>query len=96
MAIMLSVRPLSDVQDIAFHELGLRHACGSGLITKHRNPVTDQHTLRCDYGLEVFLVGDEKLFKNPHFAYTTIGEQPRSLPVSARTLGSVTVIAARL
>lgn len=94
MAITLTVRPLADAQDIAFHELELRHDCGSGPLTKHRNPVTDQYTLRCDCGLEVFLVGDEA---QKQITYTATDEQPRSLPASTVRLsspGPITVVAA--
>lgn len=95
MTITISVTPLMDPQDIAFHELELLHDCGSGSIAKHRDPVTDRYTLRCACGLEILLSGREA---QKQITYTAIDEQPRTLSASdvqANVPGQVTVSGAR-
>lgn len=95
MTITISVTPLMDTQDIAFHELELLHDCGSGPIAKHRNPITDRYTLRCACGLEILLAGTEA---QKQITYTAIDEQPRTLPASeiqANLPGQVTICATR-
>lgn len=83
-----------DRQDIAFHELYLLHDCGQGLLSKHRNPVSDVYTLRCPCGLEVeILPGAQK-----EIVFTAIDEQARTLCASdaqANRSGPITVSAAR-
>lgn len=95
MAITISVRPLTGAQDITFHELELRHDCGSGPMTKHRNAITNHYTLRCDCGLEVLLVGDGA---QKQITYTAIDEQPQVLApfeALANNPGLITVVATR-
>jgi hypothetical protein len=95
MTITISVTPLKNTQNVAFHELELLHDCGSGPIAKHRNPVTDRYMLRCACGLEILLAGTEA---QKQITYTAIDEQPRTLPVSeiqANRPGQITVTATR-
>lgn len=94
MSIKIGVKPLTDKQKISFRDLELWHDCGSGVLSKNRNPITNQYTLWCACGLEILLsdVAQKKII------FMAINEEAQiieSSDVQANAPGPIALVAIR-
>lgn len=59
MSNLIEIVPLYDCQNISFSDIVIRHkGCNCGSIKTHRNPATNNWSLRCDCGFEITNMND--------------------------------------